>query len=81
MQHSVNTKGPSTTLSIVVLQVELSKGLDFLFYSLLVLLKDMPRWSKLCDLEAKKTPPMKWPSPPTQEVQGEAIERGNLEKL
>jgi hypothetical protein len=24
---------------------------------------------------------MKWPSPPTQEVQGEAIEGGNLEKL
>jgi hypothetical protein len=44
-------------------------------------LKDVARWSNLCDLEAKKTFPMKWPSPPTQEAQGEAIEGGNLEEL
>jgi hypothetical protein len=45
------------------------------------LLKDVPRWSNLHDLDKKKTPPMKWPSPPTQEAQGEAIEGGNLEEL
>jgi len=45
------------------------------------LLKDVPRWSNLHDLDTKKTPPMKWPSPPTQEAQGEAIEGGNLEEL
>ncbi len=52
-----------------------------MFYSLLVFVEKMPRWSNLHDLEAKKGPPMKWPSPPTQEAQGEAIEGGNIQNL
>jgi len=55
--------------------------LNYFFIQYLFLLKDVPRWSNFHDLETKKTPPMKWPSPPTQEAQGEAIEGGNFEEL
>jgi hypothetical protein len=51
-----------------------------LLYSLLVFVERHAKMEQFASSWHKENSTMKWPSLPTQEAQGEAIEGGNLEK-